>query len=515
MARRVRTRHYGGSLALPGVSSYASTTNASLAPGSGSWTIAIWVRPTSVSGATRIIAYSGSYSTTGWGISEYLDALFIYVKNGGPAIYDYGYFTVATWTRVVVVFDATTHTVTNYRNGVLRTSAPAAWTGSVTDTSMILGNTGGASLPGNEADAILDVGHAWTAAQVAADYFDASPPSTYTHRWPLDDGAGTTARATRGGLPLTLGGTAAFSSEPPMIGRGVVRNLVPNSDDFSLSSLSTCTVTPNVAASPVTGAVTADEVHITANGGFCIQSAMMQAGKTYLLSYWIKRAGASNQQFYIRSYDTVSTTYSAQLTATSAWQQFSLMFKSGATASGNVGIFDISNNVPDLIVAGAQLEEVYPGQTTPSPNVPTGAAPLSVYGLREWRQNLLKGGTTPSFAYFSPSTGDSIATGIADPDDGTAAIAYTYPTSTSSFAVLSQIVAGYDASASPWTYSVWLRVPTGTKSLILAVSDVGVQTVTKTITVTSTWQRFSSTVLAGVLHRTTYGIGVGRVGFPS
>jgi hypothetical protein len=37
---------------------------------------------------------------------------------------------------------------------------------------------------------------------------------------------------------------------------------------------------------------------------------------------------------------------------------------------------------------GWLLEEAAPGQTTPSPYVPTGAAPLSVYGRREYRQNL-------------------------------------------------------------------------------------------------------------------------------
>jgi hypothetical protein len=158
---------------------------------------------------------------------------------------------------------------------------------------------------------------------------------------------------------------------------------------------------------------------------------------------------------------------------------------------------------------GAMAEVVVPNQTTPSPYVASGAT--SGVGRRDNRQNMLKGSGSPSFTYFSPSTGDSVATGVADPDGGSTAVAYTYGTATASYAYLSQTVAGADASR-VWTLSMWLRVPSGTKALSLCLSNLTVATVYKAITVTTTWQRFSFTLTERQLAATANGLGVGLAG---
>jgi hypothetical protein len=158
---------------------------------------------------------------------------------------------------------------------------------------------------------------------------------------------------------------------------------------------------------------------------------------------------------------------------------------------------------------GAMVEIAVPGQTTPSPYVASGAT--SGVGPRDTRQNLLRGSDSPSFTYYSPSTGDSIATGITDPDGGSTAIAYTYGTATASYAYLSQTVAGLDASK-VWTLSMWLRVASGTKALSLCLSNLTIATVYKAITVTTKWQRFSFTLTEKQLAATASGLGVGLAG---
>jgi hypothetical protein len=169
------------------------------------------------------------------------------------------------------------------------------------------------------------------------------------------------------------------------------------------------------------------------------------------------------------------------------------MFKSGATANGNVGIFDISNNVPDLIVAGAQLEEVYPGQTTPSPNVATGSAPLSVCGPREWRQNHYRYSEDLTKSEHVRNTGVTATSGSLDvpapsdlPGASVQKLAYDGSGVSGDYRLYSNVAAiePLYRLGNPYAFAFWARTLSGTLSL-----RVQVCTNVQAFTVTSSWQR--------------------------
>ena len=505
MARRRKIQHFGGcAVNIASTPSISVADSLSLRPAGSALTIEMLIRPGFTNKVNQYDVLVMKTTSAAWsdGYGVFVDAtssyLCFWINNYALGIQvPVAELRQVGWIHLVCIYDGAFLRV--YVNGVQR-GTPVAFSTPIVHSAAYLGIGAifGAQAHATAFAEVRVYGRALSAADVDARYFegrdDTSMRTGLAGQWRFSDIAGTTCADRSGnGNTATLASASMASGESPMLARGSVRNFVPNSDDFTLSSLSTCTVTPNVAASPVTGAVTADEVHITTNGGFCIQSALMQAGKTYLLSYWVKRAGASNQLFYIRSYDTVSTTYSAQLTATSAWQQFSLMFKSGATANGNVGIFDISNNVPDLIVAGAQLEEVYPGQTTPSPLVVTGAAPLASYGPREWRQNHLP--------YSDDLTKWAVQLGSATISAGTISGA------TSNLLLRQFTVNGTGATPGVvFRYEVELSADAPcTVPIMIADATDGTPTVQSSIPVTTSWVRWS-------VSMTTASPGVGLIG---
>lgn len=106
-------------------------------------------------------------------------------------------------------------------------------------------------------------------------------------------------------------------------------------------------------------------------------------------------------------------------------------------------------------------------------------------------------------------TGGSVsANTVVAPDGNTTADAYTHASSTSTFAYLTQSVSG-DASQT-WTYSFWVKVPSGTAAISLGISNLTVTTKTSSAkTATTAWQRVSFTLTAGQLANTgNLGVGI-------
>ena len=111
------------------------------------------------------------------------------------------------------------------------------------------------------------------------------------------------------------------------------------------------------------------------------------------------------------------------------------------------------------------------------------------------RTNLLKYSEQFDNAAWVKGTGGSISSNSVISPDGTQnADAYTWATSTSSFAYLSQQAIGI--SQNPNTFSVWLKRPfgSGSRTIRLSISDLSVSTAnSSTFTVTEAWQRFEFT----------------------
>lgn len=427
---RLAVRQQGGSggLATPNSAArMATASSATLSPGSGSFTFAWWERrDVSYSGGVMAIVAYGNGTTTGWTVVEGStdgSKIDIYVKAGSATLSTLNARPpLGQWARFVAVIDASDHSVRLYRNGaLLNASAAAAWSGSFTASDILyLGHnpTTPYSCGGYMADCVYDVGTAWTLAQVQADYYQGKQPATVTHRWPLDDGAGSTARATVGGLAMTLSSGAVFSTDSPMLARGVVRNGISYADRPDLSPWIVANLTvngayagsmPTAAGSPTTA------VQFTDTGGVSSHqltqaNVFCAVGVGVIVSTFVKRVGG-NSWFRIdaaggRAWFDIATgavgTYDSAASGSgirdvgNGWYLIWIVVPLATSTTCNFyttltngGSSSIAANGTSFAVAGAQSEPIFPGQTTPSPYVATGAAPLSVWGAREYRQNLL------------------------------------------------------------------------------------------------------------------------------
>jgi hypothetical protein len=128
------------------------------------------------------------------------------------------------------------------------------------------------------------------------------------------------------------------------------------------------------------------------------------------------------------------------------------------------------------------------------------------------RTNLLLWSQDFSNAVWRKSVGDSVAVDTVVAPNGTlTADAYTWATSTSDFGYLSQRVPGVNATGQ-FTYSIWAKVPSGTKSFSVQISDVSTTTKSSSVfTLTTTWQRVTFTVTPGQLTNSGQ-IAVGHMG---
>jgi hypothetical protein len=183
------------------------------------------------------------------------------------------------------------------------------------------------------------------------------------------------------------------------------------------------------------------------------------------------------------------------------------------------------DGISGLYIWGAQLERGW-FPSGPSDYVTTGAYPASSLALQRGpiRTNLLafsqefdKGAGSLNSWNRSSETGGSIAANtIVAPDGTTTADLYTWPTSTGTFGFLPQVVAG-DASRA-YTFSIWLKAPSGSPAIVLFISDCSVATLGSSYqSITTGWQRFTFSVAARQLTNTGsigvafYGLTAGTV----
>lgn len=186
-------------------------------------------------------------------------------------------------------------------------------------------------------------------------------------------------------------------------------------------------------------------------------------------------------------------------------------------ASGNGGVSYTGNGIDGVLIWGAQLETgstatTYQRVVTASDYADVNAPRyLTCDGVDDslytaasvdfatWtsgtRRNLLTYPSAFDNAVWSKGTGGSVtANTIIAPDGTTTADAYTWGSSTGSFAFLSQFFAGSPQLAH--TFSIWLKRPTGagSRTLNLTITDYTTSSASSSlVTVTEDWQRFTFT----------------------
>jgi hypothetical protein len=199
---------------------------------------------------------------------------------------------------------------------------------------------------------------------------------------------------------------------------------------------------------------------------------------------------------------------------TTSWQRFEVVITTASTSAG-LQIDNVAgtyNN--DILIAFAQTEVSDFGAT---PYIATTAAAVSVGPvanvprldyldsssprllLEPQRTNLITFSEQFDNAAYNKGTGGSVsANTVVAPDGTTSADAYTFASSASTFAYLSQQVSS--TSTLPHTFSIYIKRPTGSgsRTLRLVVSDVSATTGTSSnFTITESWQRFEFTRTSG------------------
>ena len=200
-----------------------SAIDASLKPGSGSFSVAITVRLFDGQNSSNIVltANDGVSYANGWALNFQIAAdgashtLSAYVNSGGP--------TVSTSTvgqrviprhrtaRWVIVADAVSQTVSMYVDGqIFAKSGIVSWNIANNPFLAVGWDPAIGFGPGMQVgDVQYAVGKAWTADEIANDARGVPDSlSGVTHAWPMDEKSGTSFRATKGGVPLsTIAGT--------------------------------------------------------------------------------------------------------------------------------------------------------------------------------------------------------------------------------------------------------------------------------------------------------------------
>jgi hypothetical protein len=119
--------------------------------------------------------------------------------------------------------------------------------------------------------------------------------------------------------------------------------------------------------------------------------------------------------------------------------------------------------------------------------------------IEKVRTNLLTYSQDFSNAAYNKGTGGSVsANTVVAPDGTTTADAYTFASSTSTFAYLSNQASS--TSTLPHTFSIYIKRPTGSgsRTLRLVISDVTTTTgISSNFTITESWQRFEFTRTSG------------------
>jgi len=181
-----------------------------------------------------------------------------------------------------------------------------------------------------------------------------------------------------------------------------VENLITNAFT-SWNQVGTATLTSNYAIDPV-GALTATRLQLSASSSRQnIKS--LTAGNTGVYSIWVK-ATSANATFRLELWDNATgAQYSPNLTATNTWTRFSFTYTPLATnrfIQYQYITNDSSNNTADILIWGAQLEDVT-GQANQNPSeyVSTGILSTPYHGAN-----------VDGVKYFTTQNGNTVVSNV-------------------------------------------------------------------------------------------------------
>jgi hypothetical protein len=327
-------------------------------------------------------------------------------------------------------------------------------------------------------------------------------------------------------LPITGDGDLTFSRSndtatrvgPDGLIEKVRTNLQTYSQDFSNAVwVKSAGATLTHSQTDPNGGTTASRLQMpSGTSNYFAASAIsgLTNGGQYTHSIYMKSNTGSTQS--VRILDGVRGAAGGTLLAsvTTSWQRFEVVITTASTSAG-LQIDNVAgtyNN--DILIAFAQTEVSDFGAT---PYIATTAAAVSVGPvanvprldyldsssprllLEPQRTNLITFSEQFDNAAYNKGTGGSVsANTVVAPDGTTSADAYTFASSASTFAYLSQQVSS--TSTLPHTFSIYIKRPTGSgsRTLRLVVSDVSATTGTSSnFTITESWQRFEFTRTSG------------------
>lgn len=194
------------------------------------------------------------------------------------------------------------------------------------------------------------------------------------------------AATSRGGSyisPMLVSLPANVPSVEPegLLVEGTSTNLLRNSADFTQATWTTAgapTISVNYGIAP-DGTLASQRAQMPSGATFIYQqvSGVAASGTTVTNSFWVRSNTGSNQTFRLWiSYVAVADYYSANLTATTAWQRFTWtqVLPTNASTSVSAGITtNVATSALDLQIWGAQLEQA----KTASSYIPTTAAQVT------------------------------------------------------------------------------------------------------------------------------------------
>jgi hypothetical protein len=272
--------------------------------------------------------------------------------------------------------------------------------------------------------------------------------------------------------------------------------------------------TPNAAFAP-DGSLTATSIYFSTGS----QQSWLQfvqipsgtaTGRTFTFSIWMRSDVTCTTQMEIG--DNTTNNSQSTITVTPTWQRFQLSCSYGATSSTiQYALFGNRNGTQPaakIYVWGAQVEEGA-SATAYVKTLNTFWGPTPLYPFT--RGNYL----TWSQAFDNASWNKTqllavTADTIVAPDGTTTAEALTPSGGATDSATGVAVSGGVSTfNNSTVTFSVWLKVPSGTKTINIYIVD-NFAAIPVSVTITSAWKRFSvTTALPGALTTLTVQIGGG------
>ena len=260
-------------------------------------------------------------------------------------------------------------------------------------------------------------------------------------------------------------------------------NLLTNSESFDASAWrkQSVTVTANFAAAP-NGTTTADRaVYVGGLGTPTLrlvdqQVTMNTAGISLTLAIWVSGTG----KFRLKNTHVgVLDNFSSDITATATPTLYTLAVTNGSTNGGSqqVGIVAATtDDAFDLCIWGAHMYRSDLGGMVLNPARGDAYYPTTPRNLLGFTESLTTGWT-------NTNTTDSIVTET-NPNGLASSVEVTATAGNGT------LLGSVSLTASPYTFSIWLKRKTGTGTVEITVDG----TTYVTAAVTSDWQRFSTTL---------------------